>query len=630
MPPPESPRTVTGRIALHPRGFGFVNATDAGVSTAAFVSPPDLNAFFADDLVTATLTPTGDGRWAASDLRLVDRPRLEILGEVVLRRGSCYLKMDREVANTDPPLDPKGVSLSTGDTVIARVSPNGTTFLRRLDTGTDLALEKVIARHAIPQEFSPDVLSDAVSAARVAHTLGTRRDLRDVPTVTIDAASTLDIDDAVSVLPADSDGAVRLLVSIADVSEFVTEGSPLDVSARARATSVYLAGRVIPMLPESLSTGWLSLLPGVDRSCLTVELRIDPEGVVTAVDVYESLIRSWTRLTYDDLAAYLQHAEVTPALEPVRASLPWFRTALARLDLARLRRGGVEIARDEARIVVDAAGEAAAIEETRSTPAHELIERFMVAANEAIADWLVSRGVPGLFRVHPAPDPDATRDLAAFAHNFGFAAGFGRSLTPLALAAFDHQIHGAACEPALRSVLLRALGPARYTVYPSTHFGLAAPLYLHFTSPIRRYADLAVHRTIKRYLHGERAWQPGDPSVEVLAEHVNFRARAAARAETDRHRGLAARYMAGHIGETFAARIVRARPFGLVAQIDTSRVEGVVPTESLPDGPYVLDARESSLKGPVRAFAIGMAVTVRVVATDPALGRITFAFADAG
>jgi ribonuclease R len=377
------------------------------------------------------------------------------------------------------------------------------------------------------------------------------------------------------------------------------------------------------MLPEALSANWLSLVPGEDRCCLTVELRVDPEGRITATDVYESLIRSRAKLSYAEVAAYLDRGEVSSALEPVRRVLPWFRTAAARIAMARARRGGVEVARDETRIVFDTqTGAPSGIESLTPTSAHAMIERFMVAANEAVAVWLVDRGVPGVFRVHDQPGSQEVTELSHAAHHFGFEAGFGKSLTPLALAAFDHQISGAACEPALRSVLLRSLGPARYTVFPDQHFGLAAPLYLHFTSPIRRYADLAVHRTIKQYLRGHRDFVTEDPEVERLAMHINFRARVASRAENDRRRILVARLMADHVGEVHDAHITRVRPFGLVAQIDATLVDGVVPLETLPGGPYRPDARETAVVGTDRTFAVGMPIRVRVVSTDPMLGRV--------
>ncbi|MCP3137053.1 ribonuclease R family protein [Pyxidicoccus xibeiensis] len=623
-----SPRTVTGRIDVHPRGFGFLTVQTPGTHEvlSAFIPPPDLNPYFAGDIVTATVTAAADGRWTASGLSLVERPRTQVYGEVVLRKGAPLLRVDREVANADWVLDTGGTEVKFGDAVVARIADGKVVLLYRIDPGEDRSLERVIARHGLRKSFPAEAVDEARRASAVPHALGARRDLRSIPTVTVDAPSTRDIDDAISVLPAGPDGALRLLVSIADVGEYVAEGSALDAEARERATSVYLAGRVLPMLPEELSSHWLSLVPGEERLCLTVELRIDPQGRVTAADVYESIIRSWARLNYDEVGAFLDRGEVSPPMEPVKDVMPWFRLAAARLAVARAARGGMEFAREEARFTFDeTTGELSGLVSERLTSAHGMIERFMVAANEAIATWLLARGLPGVFRVHEQPDMVRVADLNAFAEHSGFAAGFGRELTPLALAAFDRQIAGAAAEAALRSVLHRSLGPSRYTVKPLPHFGLAAPLYLHFTSPIRRYADLAVHRTLKAYLRGRRDFVDEDPAMEALAGHINAKARAAARAETDRHRVLEARWMEARVGQQFPARVTRVKPFGLVAQLDGMLVEGVVPTDALPGGPFRPDARELSLVGKERTFTVGMPVTVKVVSTDEQLGRVELA-----
>jgi ribonuclease R len=630
-------RTVVGRLSVHPRGFGFLEIEGGGPPPSAFVAPPELGAFLAGDRVRATLRRDDDGRSSASQLELVERARDRLFGVVVGRRGSWFLRPDREVGSSDWPLvfEPGGVAPVAGRSALARIERDARRVrLEQLFAAeADLSLEQVIARYGLASEFGDAELAEARAARSRPHALaGGRRDLRAVPTVTVDAPSTRDIDDAIAVLPADGDGAMRLLVSIADVAEHVAPASALDRAARARATSVYLAGRVLPMLPEELSADWLSLLPGHDRGCLTVELRLDPEGRITAVDLYESLIRSQARVSYAELAQYLDRGVCPPPLagDPAAAGwLPWLRTAAARLELLRSRRGGVRHAQDDTHILFDdASGEPTRVEPVRLTSAHALVERFMVAANEAVALWLRDRGVPALYRVHAEPPPESAAELAAAARHFGFEAGFGERLTPLSLAAFDRQISGTPCEPALRSVLLRSLGAARYSTDAEPHFGLAAPLYLHFTSPIRRYADLGVHRLIKAYLRGERAFARDRPELERLAEHINARARGAARAERDRSRILIARLMAEHIGEVCAAHITRVRAFGLTAQLDESFVEGTLLAESLPDGPYRPDERETALVGPRRSFAIGMPLAVRVVACDVQLGRVELALVE--
>ncbi len=625
---PPSSRSATGRITVHARGFGFLVCEDAGGRLDAFIAPPDLQPFLADDLAAATVRQGQDGRWTAADLQLVERRRERIFGEVVFRRTAPWLRPDREVGNTDLRLEAQGVTLRTGDAVIARPTPQGAAVVRVLAAGEDRSLARTTARHDLREDFEPGCHAEARQVAGRPHALGARRDLRGIPLLTVDAAHTRDIDDAVAVLPAGPDGALRLLVAISDVGAFVPEGSVLDLAARDRATSVYLAGRTLPMFPEELSAGWLSLNPGVDRACLAAELRLDPEGTVTSVDVYEGLLRSRARLDYTETAAFLDRGVISPAMGPVAEAMPWLRAASARLAIARQRRGGVKMSREETRITFDAgSGEATGLESVRPTSAHAMIERFMVAANEAMAHWLVDRGVGTLFRSHAQPNVERVRDLADFARNFGFAAGFASSITPLALAAFEAQVTGADCEPALRAVLLRSLGPAQYVGTAAPHFGLAADRYLHFTSPIRRYADLVVHRTVKAYLQGEREFAGRAEVLGRLAEHVNRRARAASRAEADRRRTLFARLFASRVGEELPARVVQVRPFGLIVQLDGTWVEGVLPAETLPDGPYAIDDRETALRGAAREFAIGVPLRVRVASSDEGAGRIEFALA---
>jgi ribonuclease R len=480
-----------------------------------------------------------------------------------------------------------------------------------------------VVRHGLRATYPPQVLEVARLAATASPGLGSRRDLRQVPTVTIDSASTTDIDDALSAFPAGPDGALRVLVSIADVDCFVPQGSAVDAEARERGTSVYLAGRVLHMLPESLASEAASLLQGAERPALTAELRIDPEGNVTSVDIYASLLRSHARLTYDAVAQLMATGSSSEVPAGVVPTLRWLRTAAARLSAVRAARGGVEVGRDEAYVSFDpATREPIRVEARGDTEAHRLVERLMVAANEAVAEWLVARGLPGVFRVHGEPTSDRVALLASFAHNFGLEAGFGPSLSPRALAAFEAQYRGTAFAPAMRTVMGKLLGPARYTVHPAPHFGLAAPLYLHFTSPIRRYADLMVHRLIKRYLAGDRALTAGDPAVEALAVQINAAAWRATRAENERHRMIVARLFASRVGEREHGNIVGIKPFGLVVQLQGTGVTGTVAMEALPDGPYRTEGEGFALVGPKRRFAVGEQLEVAIAATNEELGRV--------
>lgn len=626
--------TGRGRISVHPRGFGFLQLdAPVGDATAAFITPPDLNSFLDGDVVTATLVADSTNRVSATGLTLAERSRRELFGTVSIRKGRRHLRVDRLVSNTDWPFkEGTADKIEEGVAVVAAIEGAEVVPTRVVTPDVDLGVERVIARHGIRSEFAEDVLAGAraarASVAAREATITARRDLRSIPTITIDAPSTTDIDDALAVLPAGADGALRVLVSIADVGELVPEGSPLDEEARARGTSVYLAGRVLPMLPNEISSDAASLVPGEDRLALTAELRIDAEGEVRSVDIYESVIRSHARLTYEAAAELLDAG--TPDVVPasVEPTLRWLRTAAARLSAVRAARGGVELAREEAYVSFDpATREPTGLTARGETAAHRLVERLMVAANEAVARWLVDRGLPGLFRVHDEPDPERVSALARFADNFGFQAGFGPRLSPRGLAAFEAQFRNSPVAPAIRTVLGEALGPARYTVHPSQHFGLAAPLYLHFTSPIRRYADLSVHRVIKRYLAGDRALASGDAAMEELAQHLNRAAFIAGRAEAERHRALVARLLASKVGERVSGNIVSIKPFGLIVQMKGAGATGVIALDTLPEGPYRVDPATHAAVSDARLFRIGEAVEATIAGANEELGRVELALA---
>ena len=599
---------MRGRIQVHPRGFGFVvDESDEG-ATSAFVVPPDLNRFLADDVVECRVE--GDQKKTARDLRLLQRCRTTLVGTSLHRAGRSWLRVDRAVANTDWPLDdvpdahqPEGVWVE------ARVRGDVAVFVRVIDD-SDAPVTRLLARHRLRGEHPPEVLAACESLPAPAK--GDRLDLRDLVTVTIDAPSSRDLDDALSALPPEPDGAMRVFVSVSDVDSVVTRGSVLDREARARSTSVYLPGIVLPMLPHQLSDDLLSLNEGQERLALTVELRVDTEGRVTAVDVLRTLIRSHARLSYDDVAAFLDDGQDERVPKAVHATLRCLRAVAARLSVARAGRGGVEVDRAEASVRVDEGGEPTAVEVRSSNVAHLLVERLMVAANEAVARWLVERGLPGIFRVHEPPSPERVAALEAAALGLGVVAGFptadGQSvLTPLALAAFDRQVRGTSVAAAIDAAARRLLGPARYTARPGMHFGLAAPLYLHFTSPIRRYADLVVHRIVKAFLEGRRAGfdeiadlDEGDP-FERLASDVDEAARRASRAENERVRALTARLFSRRIGERFHGVVVAIRPGGALIQLPGALAS--LPAEGL-------------------SYALGSHISVVIVAADEELGRI--------
>lgn len=601
-----TPERLRGRVSVHPRGFGFVTGTSVpdGRSgdevTVAFIPPPDLQPFLADDEVECIVTRSPvDGRVTASRLVLQGRRRRLLVGAVVKRRGATALAVDRLVGNTDRPLLGDA---PVGAVVLARAEGERAVVIRTL-SASEAEVVGLLARHDLALETAPEVETAAVAAVDARHSLDSarRRDLRDLVTVTIDGRETRDIDDALSAFPPDADGALRVVVSIADVAEYVPEGEALDLDARSRGTSVYLPGHVLPMLPRALSEDALSLREGVDRAVLAVELRIDAEGAVRAVDVDEAIIRSTARLTYEAVASFLERGDASAVPPATQATLRILRAAAARLSQARAERGGRDVDQDEVFVRVDAAGAPVALESRPDDAAHRMVERLMVAANEAVARFLVERGLPGLYRVHEPPTAERSRALAAAAEALGIVAGFPADapLSPRALAAFERQITGTPAAALMENAMRRLLGPARYQTEPSPHFGLAAPLYLHFTSPIRRYADLAVHRVLKAYLRGRRDLARRDPALQSLAEHLNDRMHRASRAEAERERVLVARLFAQRVDERVRAVVVGQKPQGALVQVDGALA--LLPGETL---------------------ALGTSLDVEIDRVDTDLGRI--------
>jgi ribonuclease R len=612
--------SVRGQISVHPRGFGFLQHD--GSQGSSFVPPPALAPFLAGDIVSAHCLTAPDGRTTASQLTLEARWRTELFGTVGMVRGKAHLHPDPRVANSAWRLSGAPNDLDPGDFVVARLGQKDATWLRTVPP-SQATLEAVLVNWGIRTTFPAACLE---AAKQVPAVLKSRRDLRSVPTLTIDAPSSRDLDDALAVLPPQADGAVRVLVCIADVDSVVKPGSALDDEARKRLTSVYLPDRVTPMLPRALSEDSLSLVEGCDRPVIAVELRIDPDGQVTSADIFEAVMRSDARLSYAAVAAFLDDDDTAAVPQIVHPTLRWLRTASARLSAARDSRGGVTtFSRDEAGLAIDpATGAPTDIQPRPQNCAHQLIERLMVATNEAVARWLVARGLPGMYRVMPEPTTDRVAELSRVAAQFGFEAGFGERISPRAMKAFEAQFETSTVAPAMRTIVRGALGPASYSTQPAAHFALAAPRYLHFTSPIRRYADLLVHRIVKAHLHGLRDQDPANPELVAVTDNLNDAAYRARKAESERRNMLVARLFQDRIGQRFEGNVIAVKSFGLVIQLLGTGVTGTIATDTLTDGPWTHDPSTQTLACDQRRYQIGQALSVCVTAADETLGRIEF------
>ena len=486
--------------------------------------------------------------------------------------------------------------------------------LGRLGDARSISLICIHA-HDIPQDFSPEALADA-ARARVTR-LGRREDLRGVPLITIDGADARDFDDAVHAEP-DGDG-FRLLVAIADVAHYVRPGSPLDRDAYTRGNSVYFPDRVVPMLPEALSNGWCSLRPHEDRGCLFVEMTIDASGRKTGHRFGRGLMRSAARLTYEQVQAGYDAGDMTH----LGALYPAFRALLA----ARQARGTLDLDLPERQVVL-AEGRVESVRPRPRLDSHRLIEEFMVLANVAAAEQLEAYHQPCMYRVHAPPTEEKLETLRTFLHSLGVNLPPGDSIHPRDLDRVLLQVRGTEQAPIVNDVILRSQSQAAYSPDNLGHFGLALPRYAHFTSPIRRYADLLVHRAlIAGGRMGLGALDGAEPGHFVDAgEHISATERRAAVAEREAVDRYLAAFMADRVGATFAARVSGVQRFGMFVTLDDTGANGLVPMNGLPDDYWVYDEPTQSLSGARsrQVFQLAQAVEVRLAEANPVTGGLIF------
>ncbi len=501
-------------------------------------------------------------------------------------------------------------------------------------------VEVVLRHHRIPEHFPAEVLAEAAAFPadpapdpRHGRSGGWpgREDLRGLAVVTIDGESARDFDDAVSI-ERRPEGTYRLGVHIADVAHYVAEGSALDREARRRGTSVYYPERVVPMLPEELSNGLCSLRPGVPRLTLSAFLDVDRTGAVVGRRFAETVISSARRLTYGEVRRVLEEPRPDDAAG-YGAVLPALRDLgelAAVLHQARDRRGSLDFDLPEGNVELDTDGVMVGILPAERNVAHRLIEELMIAANEAVAFELVRRGAPALFRVHEAPTRERLEELAELLRPLGIELGEPGGdldgLPPLALQRVLRQVEGRPDGPLLTALVLRTLQRAVYSPECRGHYALASRYYTHFTSPIRRYPDLVVHRRLKALLRGA-AGGPGEApagagqageDLEALAEHASLTERRAEQSERDLLQWKKVRFLAGRAGERFAGHITGVQPFGLFVQLDGLYVDGLVPIRTMADDYYLYEAETHRLVGERgrRVFQLAAAVEVELLGAD--------------
>ncbi len=487
-------------------------------------------------------------------------------------------------------------------------------------------IRAVCASLGIPETFPSEAEQEAAAFEEPGDRLTEgRRDLRDELTFTIDGSDAKDFDDAVSIATR-AGGGWRLTISIADVSHYVQQGGPLDDAAFERATSTYFPGRAVPMLPEVLSNGLASLRPGVNRLAVSAILDVDKKGNVIATAFTHSLIRSNARLTYEQVESALGGNSVPGVTPEILTALQEMNVCAGHIGERRHARGSLDLDVGEAQVVLDNEGQPERILRRTRLASHRLIEEFMVAANEAVARHLEHENVAFLYRIHERPDEEALDALVPRLRALGIRLDReGESLEPRGIQAL---LEDPATEKAPQQVnilILRSLARARYSPYKEIHFGLASAAYCHFTSPIRRYPDLVVHRALTAALAGEKAALPPAGRLETVAEHCSSMERRSTEAERDIDRAAAIIYMQDKIGDVYDGTVSGAERFGYFVQLDDPYVEGMVPLARL-TGYYEYDQDQMKLEDRTTGeiIKIGDKVRVRVAAAELSARMLDF------
>lgn len=648
LPGADTTGTVHGTIAIHRDGFGFVRPESGGEDI--FIPGKQINNALHGDTVSvrAEKSRSQRGKLEGRVLAVVQRANQRIVGRLQQnRKGAILIPEDLRLTSffTVPSNAVNGAV--DGQQVVIEVTawpaggrpPEGKVIeILGWPDDPDVEVQTVIRKFDLPHRFEAATVVEAetVPSQINREDLKDRVDLRKRPFVTIDGETAKDFDDAVAI---DEEGRnFRLWVSIADVSHYVKPSTELDREAYLRGTSVYFPDRCIPMLPERLSNGICSLNPDADRLTMTAEMLFDRQGTMLESRFYPSVIRSTARLTYTTVKQVI--VDGNPAAlgedQMLAPHLLQMKELALILMAMRRQRGSIDFDLPEPEIVLSLTGQTEAIIRSERNLAHQLIEEFMLAANEAVARFVTPQTLPFIYRVHEQPDSAKLAAFRDFILPFGFSLTMqGDRVTPQAMQQLISEAAGKPEERLVNYGLLRCMKQARYTAENLGHFGLASPCYTHFTSPIRRYPDLIVHRLLKLALllqadsqdkRARREQERISASLAEAAEHTSTRERVAMEAERDIIELKKLQFMQGKIGEEFDGFITGVAGFGLFVELSEIFVEGLVHISTLADDLYSFDEPNHRLLGrrSGRVLQIGDQVRVRVVAVNPQARRIEF------
>lgn len=648
LPGADNSGTIQGSISIHRDGYGFVKPESGGEDI--FIPGKNINNALHGDKVSvrAEKSRSQRGKLEGRVVAILERANSRIVGRLQQsKRGATLVPEELRIGTfftvpgnaVNGAVDGQQVVIEVTAWPVGGRPPEGKVVeILGWPDDPDVEVQTVIRKFALPHSFEPETLAEAQAApAQVSKDdLKDRVDLRKLPTVTIDGETAKDFDDAVAIRTEGRN--FRLWVSIADVSHYIKPGSLLDKEAYLRGTSVYFPDRCIPMLPERLSNGICSLNPHLDRLTMTAEMLFDQQGTMLESSFYPSVIKSDARLTYTKVKQVIIDGD-EKALEEDRHLAPMLlqmKELALILQAMRKKRGSIDFDLPEPEIILGLTGQTEAIIKSERNLAHQLIEEFMLAANEAVARFVTAQDMAFIYRIHEPPDPTKLAAFRDFILPFGFTLEMkGDQVEPSAMQQLITDAEGKPEERLVNYGLLRCMKQARYAAENLKHFGLASSCYTHFTSPIRRYPDLIVHRLLKLALHrkagtldkkGQRELERISSTLSEAAEHTSTRERVAMEAERDIVELKKLQFMQGKIGQEFDGFIAGVTGFGCFVELSEVFVEGLVHLSTLSDDLYSFDEQNHSLVGrrTGRTLRIGDPARVRVVAVNPQARRIEF------
>lgn len=632
-----------GKLVSHKKGFGFVES-DEEYTQDLFIPADSLNGAMHNDRVIAEITTpaTDEKRAEGRIIKVVERAITDVVGTFQESKNFGFVLPDNKKFNKDIFIPKKFFNGARGnDKVVCRITqwptedrkPEGK-IIEILGQKGDRYVEiaSVIREHGLPEEFPKKVLDEAekVAIEIPQEEIDRRLDLRDLNIFTIDGEDAKDLDDAVSIEVLDN-GNYKLGVHIADVTHYVKEKSKLDKEALKRATSVYLVDKVIPMLPKTLSNGVCSLNPFEDKLTLSVFMEINHKGEVVKHDIKETIINSKARMTYTEVSDILEKDDEKLKKTFAKVADDFFTAEkLARILMKRReKRGAIDFDFPEAKIILNNDGDVVDIVQYERRISNRIIEEFMLITNETVAEHFFWLNMPFVYRVHETPAHEKIETLNKFISTFGYVIkGDLESVHPKALQGIIEQIHGKTEEKAISTIMLRSLKQARYSPECVGHFGLAAQYYSHFTSPIRRYPDLQIHRIIKEFLNGKISQKRQDQLAQIVdyaSTQSSEREREAELAERDVKDIYKARYMEDRVGEEFVGIVSSVTSFGMFIELDNT-VEGLVRLADMGDDYYIFDENTFTILGErtKKMYRIGDVVKIKVEKVNVDFKEIDF------